>query len=77
MYIMKKMNREKKASNESERDALIQKGYQLVCEDNKSEVPADLKEENTSKETPEKTEEESADNSPEPKEEKKGTKKKV
>ena len=33
MYIMKKMNREKKAKSEAEREALLADGYTLVSAD--------------------------------------------
>lgn len=72
MYIMKKMNREKKASNESERDALIQAGYKQVNETTDS-IPE--KKESLERQTEE--QEHAPDGENESPEEKKGTKKKV
>lgn len=89
MYIMKKMNREKKAANESERNALIQKGYVQVGKTTENGISVqedadksvEKMEEVTDTSSEEKTEE-VADVSQEEetsslKEEKKGTKKKV
>lgn len=72
MYIMKKMNREKKATNESERDALIQAGYKQV-----NETTDSIPEKKESPEIQPEGQEHAPDGENESPEEKKGTKKKV